>query len=219
MTRPRLYLACLILTACAATPARSQPTRADLPVEVTFRNAPGDAVQGDAINLYRDGVNNVRAILTGFSEGNLVLDTNDGTRKDGGRRVRLFFAGQANMADGAADVFMPMRSVDLVGGGDDLRTLTPGESEQKRLNITWTSGKTNYMLRWNGPENGHGFVTVTCTAPAPLNATGDSCGGWTFAAAAADAAGLYTTASKGGYKEVLIATVSMPHEGYIRTRP
>lgn len=214
MTRPRLYLACLILTACAATPALSQPTRADLPVEVTFRNAPGDAVQSDAINLYRDGINNVRAILTGFNEGNLVLDTNDG-RRDGGRRVRLSFAGQGGMSDGAADVFMPMRSVNLVGGGDDLRTLLPDASVQKRLNITWTSGKTNYMLRWNGPENGHGFVTVTCTAPAPVNPTGDTCGGWTFTATAEDVAGLYTTASKGGYKEILIATVSMPHEGYI----
>ncbi len=167
-----------------ALPALAQKSRADLPVEVTFRKDPGDAVTGDDDGPYVHAARNVRAILTGWEEGNLVFDTND-KRGDGGRRVLLHFPPDSGMTDGAADVFMPMRSVDLYALEDDLRTLVPGASVQKRLNISWTSGKLNYHLRWNG-QNGAGFVTVTCTAAAPVNTAGDTCGAWTFTARADD---------------------------------
>jgi hypothetical protein len=210
----KTLISTLVLSlALPAAEAVAQQTREDLPVEVTFRNASGDAVRGDAGGAYVHAQKNVRAILTGFVEGNLVMDTND-KRGDGGRRVLLDFPAGSGMSDGAADVFMPMRSKDL-DGRDDLRTLAPGASVQKRLNINWTSGKLNYALRWNG-ETGAGFVTVTCTAPATTNAAaGDTCGAWTFTALDTDLVNLYSSPTKGSYKETYLATISMPHEGYI----
>jgi len=214
----KTLISTLVLSlALPAAEAVAQQTREDLPVEVTFRNASGDAVRGDAGGAYVHAQKNVRAILTGFVEGNLVMDTND-KRGDGGRRVLLDFPPGSGMSDGAADVFMPMRSVDLYALDDDLRTLAPDASVQKRLNINWTSGKLNYALRWNG-ENGAGFVTVTCTAPATTNATaGDTCGAWTFTALATDLVNLYSSPTKGSYKETYISTISMPHEGYITVK-
>lgn len=213
-------ISALVLAVALPTAALAQVTRADLPAEVTFRNAPGDAVRGDAVGPYADGTQNVRAIMTGFQEGNLVFDTND-KRVDGGRRIVLDFPPGSGMADGTADVFMPMRSVDLVAGGDDLRTLAVGASVRKRLFINWTAGKVNYHLRWNG-ANGAGFVTVTCTGPATTNAVfGDTCGAWTFTATATDGSdkvSLYSSSAKGSYKETYISTISMPHEGYIEVK-
>jgi hypothetical protein len=214
MTRQSLFVVSSLLAAlcAAATPGLAQVTRDDISAVVTFRNAAGDAVRGDTSGAYVDGQRNVRAIMTGFKEGNLVLDTNDG-RKDGGRRVLLAFGGQEGMSDGAADVFMPMRSENL-DLEDDLRTLGLGQFVRKRLNINWVAGKVEYHLRWNG-ESGNGLVTVQCTAAAPLNTVGDTCGAWTFTATASDLAGLYTSAAKGSYKETYVRPIAMPHEGYI----
>ena len=183
-----LTTALLLSLALPAIPAGPQVTRDDLPVVVTFRNLSTDGVRGDAVGAYVDGEVNVRAIMTGFKEGNLVLDTND-KRTDRGRRVLLDFPTGSGMSDGPADVFMPMRSVNL-DGRDDLRTLLPGASVQKRLFINWTAGKTTYHLRWDG-EGSAGFITVTCTGPATTNAAfGDTCGAWTFTALGTDLANL-----------------------------
>jgi hypothetical protein len=200
--------------ALSALPVIAQTNRADLPVEVTFRSRSGDAVRGDTPAPYVDGLQKVRAVMAGFEEGNLVLDTNDST-KSPLRRVYLDFPPGSGMSDGLADVFMPMRSVDLYALEDDLRTLVPSATVQKRLNINWTSGRLNYHLRWNG-ETGAGFVTVAYTAPATTNAAvGDTCGAWTFTALATDLVNLYSSPTKGSYKETYVATISMPHEGYI----
>lgn len=188
----------------------AKPGRANLPVIVSFHDRVGDGVVSDG-GSYVDGVSNVSAILTGNSEGNLVLDTN-AQNGDGGRRVCFHFGSQG-LPSGfpsqrCEDVFTAMRSVNF-DGADDLRSLVYQQAFQKRLNISWADSvaRVTYYVRWNGETSlGQTFITVTCTDPSATEP--GSCTQWS--ASPDGPAGLYSTPLKGNSTQTYLGTYSLP---------
>jgi hypothetical protein len=175
---------------------------AKAPSDVSLRAALGSSggVQTDGA-VYVDGESNVRAVLNASYAGNLLFDTNDNTRLDGGRRVWLNFDGQPTPFGSAspfpADVFIGTIPVSETNT-DNLITMALNQTFPRRTRINWVGddGKS-YYLAWDGPENdGHDFVTFTCTA---LSAS--ACSRWTAAPGTiggSGKAGLYSSVTAKG---------------------
>jgi hypothetical protein len=210
----RIAAVAVMAIVVAGSAFAARPSRAELPVDLNFRDWATDGVLSDG-GVYAHAVSNVRAVLVGSSEGNLVFDTNANVKTDGGRRLCLNFQSQVGMALRCEDVFVAMRSVNF-DGSDDVRSLTYGQSYQKRLAISWadTAAGLQYHLRWNGPDAGHAFITVTCTDPAAVKV--GSCRTWT--SNADGAAGLYSNPLKGASSDTFVGTVVMNHEIGITAR-
>ena len=181
--------------------AKGAPPVSDTPLDATYlSNDPvtsaTNAIRSDGQGVYSNGINNLWVILFANGEGNYRLDTNTRTNIDGGRRLVLDFGAQLPLTGGPpnsggvinANGTMVTRSVNFTG--DNLRELTANQSLPKRMHMSWTAGKNTYALKWDGPENGHGFVTFTCTLTDPLGLQNSTCSTWDATPGSATA-GLY----------------------------
>jgi hypothetical protein len=86
------------------------------------------------------------------------------------------------------------------------------EQRPRRTRINWVQGNLQYILAWNGPENGpppihHDFVTFTCATYASV------CTSWTVTPGTEGGtglAGLYSIPTKGNATETYLGSYTMP---------
>ncbi|PWT81793.1 MAG: hypothetical protein C5B57_09810 [Blastocatellia bacterium] len=207
----------VILGVCAALVGAAgvqgaKPGSTDLQLVVNFTNLSTDGVRSDGQTCsegqYCGGQQNVRAVLLDNSAGNFIFDTNDNARIDGGRRLVLDFHTPSTPFTNPlpVDVFIGTIVVDSSNPipGDNLRTMTTGQTLQRRTRIGWVDGNTSYAVAWNGPENdGHGFLNIHCDGN-----DGTSCIQWTVTPGGT--AGLYSSPTKGNVTETYYGSYTMP---------
>lgn len=111
---------------------------------------------------------------------NFVSDTNDNTRLDGGRRLRLDFHTQP-----VPNPLLSSFDVDAFIG------------------TTGATGDSATDGDWNGPENGHSFWNFRCDLD-----NGSACTQWTVTPGGT--AGLYSVPTKGNAVETFYASYTMP---------
>ena len=196
----------------ATVGAASKPvTYVSVPLLVSLRDAAAtDGVLSDNGGFYTDGQQNVKAVLVANINGNFVFDTNDQSNIDGGRRLVLDFHGQPNLPFAApvpfpVDVFLgslPVNSTDT----DNLQTMRAGETHQRRTRLAWVDGDQQYSLRWDGPENGHTFLSFHCDIDD--GAVTPHCTQWTVTPDGI--AGLYSVPTKGKTVDTYYGAYSMP---------
>ena len=208
--------ACLALSlpALAAKP----PSFVEVPLIVSLSDLTGaDGVLSDN-GIYTSGQQNVRAVLLANTNGNFVFDTNDQPGIDGGRRLVLDFRGQATPFPSAVafpvDAFIGTLPVDFntTNPLDNLQTMRAGDVLQRRARLAWVDGSKQYSLRWDGPDNGHTFLSVRCEAES--SGVKPVCVQWTVTPDGI--AGLYSIPTKGKEVDTLHGSVSMPFSMTLR---
>jgi hypothetical protein len=223
LSRAAVTSVCVTLSVIAPR-AAGKPGATDTALSVAVRSLTSDGVKGDGAG-YVNGQANVKAVLVANDNGNFVLDTNDNTKVDGGRRLRLNFAGQQGQyvtaplstnIDLDVDVFFGTLAGGLADFGD-LRSLLVNQSLTRRGPISWTDGERQYNLRWNGQTSSDGQFTAgllrfTCTSD-----NGAACTAWTVAPTTPVAV-LDSTPTKGSSTQTVYGYFSMPFELYLTKR-
>ena len=184
----------------------AKPSSPDVPVAMLMRDNLADGIRSDGLGEYRHGLLNVRSVLN----GNFLFDTNDNSRLDLGRRLHLDFHGQSTPVFSTLDVDVFIGSLGAAGNPSvdgDLRVMSLSQILLRRTRINWVDGNLQYHLRWDGPDNGHGFLAFTCTVH-----NGTVCTRWSVAPNGNGLAGLYSIATKGNATEIPHGTYSMPFE-------
>lgn len=226
ISRVRVMVAGAVCAMVAGTTlmAAGKPGSSDTPLTLTVRDLPDDGVKSDG-GSYVNGQANVRAVLVANENGNFVFDTNDNTRVDGRRRLRLNFAGQEGQYNSVPfstsieldiDTFLGTLAGGLADFGD-LRALLAGQSLTRRGPVSWTDGSRQYALRWNGQTSADGQFTAgllrfTCTADNTA-----SCTAWTVAPTSPVAV-LDSVPTKGASTQTVYGYFNMPFELYLTRR-
>ena len=178
---------------------------------VSLSDLTADGVLSDN-GTYTSGQQNVRAVLLANTNGNFVFDTNDQSGIDGGRRLVLDFRGQSTPFPSAVafpvDAFIGTLPVDVNTPNplDNLQTMRAGDTLQRRARLAWVDGSKQYSLRWDGSDNGHTFLSVSCVSE--TTGVKPVCKEWTVTSAGP--VGLYSIPTKGRDIETAYPDVSMP---------
>jgi len=188
--------------------AAGKPGSTDLPLIVSFRDGTADGVKSDG-DVYRNGEQNVRAVLVANDNGNFVFDTNDISRIDGSRRLVLNFGGQSlpNGLSQSLDIDTFLGTL-ITTTSDDLRAMVQDQEMFRRGPITWSAGSLVYAVRFSG-QDGSGVLSFTCTAVD----TSQHCSNWTVKPTGK--AVLDSTPAKGSSTRTIYGTYDMPFEMYL----